>query len=329
MDAESKKQLIDVILAELMGEKEFQQQWAEDTIRKVSLKDGDSDTEKLVHQSPIKEILFPQKSFDELLQVLDIAIESFLTNSQMALNYFDYERNGDAAVIFAAKVLMDQLLSKLQYDQAKLEIVIRRVRRLVSLFTKRISGCFQVENIAFFGHSIVLLLERIEEYCEKHSVTHDMTQFSDIRNVFLQIIVIPLKESLIRQSKSKPIKKITKKVCETKSLPMDRSKKEYLLPYEKLFTSAKVKNQPTNLKIQNKVINEALANRFPHKSQNHLPFSNPHVSYSEMEEIKKRWHPLISNQNLFKASLKNDKLGQAALKMSSQITDKLMKTINR
>uniref|UniRef100_A0A0N4ZU04 Uncharacterized protein n=1 Tax=Parastrongyloides trichosuri TaxID=131310 RepID=A0A0N4ZU04_PARTI len=308
MNEEDCKRLANIVLKHLMKDNEFKKQWARDTIHKVLIPREEMLLE--VEKKPFPQI--PQKltaftkAMNELIEAIELSIETFLSNSQLALCHMEFERNQDAASLYSVKVLLDRLIFSDSFDIDRLSHFVRRLRLLVKTFTIRISGSFQVANCAFYSHSLLEILSKLIVYYDNNSIhiisTDHFNRLKAVSKDFSELVEKRLSNCLItfnrNNLKNAPLREnqsINNRILKYEK-PKPQIQKNFLLPQDHIINRMKIK----------KLASDAMKNK--------------NLTENDLLKIKKKWKPLFDSDNMFYSSLEDDIYGHAALRISNNLT---------
>ncbi|CEF67696.1 Hypothetical protein SRAE_2000235700 [Strongyloides ratti] len=313
------EKLSKIILQELMQDKSFQAKWLCDSLnRLILLTELDTKNIKLCQKPKessdvIQNNESTKKVIRELIGTIDLSIETFLTNFQLAFCHMEFERNKDAATIYSNKVLLDRLISSEKFNLDRLHHFIRRLQQCIKGFTIRISGSFQVANCAFYAHALHEMFSNLAIYFRTHSskigFETEVKRFEHVSSEFYEMVEKRLSNYLTSYSRSIPrdhpakenqsVVKYTNKYKKTQNIP--RSNFQQCHDYNGRHN--KIKELAVGV------------------------MKNRNLSESDLNRIKNKWKPLFDNHKIFYSSAISDTYGAAALRTSNNITKSILNKI--
>uniref|UniRef100_A0A0K0F4W6 Uncharacterized protein n=1 Tax=Strongyloides venezuelensis TaxID=75913 RepID=A0A0K0F4W6_STRVS len=316
------EKLSKIILQELMQDKSFQMKWLCDSLSRVILLTELRESNNSIEKKPIEPVVevihndaSTKKEIYELLEAINLSIETFLTNSQFVYCHMEYEKNQDAATIYSNKVLLDRLINSEKFNRDRLNHFIRRLRQCVKGFTLRISGSFQVVNCAFYAHSLVELFCNLGTYFEVHreklGLQNELKRFEIISSEYSELVEKKLSNYLLSHSKSKSRDSLTKENhFITKNLRKDR----------------RSRNLPRAGVLQPQYYNER-HNKLKELASDVI--KNKNLSESDLNRIKKKWKPLFDNHKIFYSSTVPTTYGSVGLHATNNITKSILNKIKK
>uniref|UniRef100_A0A0K0E3C5 Uncharacterized protein n=1 Tax=Strongyloides stercoralis TaxID=6248 RepID=A0A0K0E3C5_STRER len=316
------EKLSKIILQELMQDKAFQMKWIYDSLNRIilltELNMANGEVNKKSKEAP--DIVQPNEStkraINELIEAIDLSIETFLTNFQLAFCHMDFERNQDAATIYSNKVLLDRLISLDKFNVDKLNHFIRRLRQCIKGFTIRISGSFQVANCAFYAHELVKMFSNLTTYFQTHyekiQLNNEVRRFETVSSEFCEMVEKRLSNYLMSFSRSTLKDHPTKENQDVNKYNKNKYKNTQLLQKNN-FQQCHDYNGRHN-KIKELTMNV---------------MRNKNLSENDLNRIKNKWKPLFDSHKIFYSTAIPDTYGTAALHASNNITKSILNKIKK